>query len=153
MGLVGMFRYTVCEYLWCHIRLEIENARLDAAAKQQSNKIEALQKGAQEFAMVSAVHTHTHSICFVATYLLITYIFYSKVQYLSIVILGEVSCDIKSLTSCCEVILRYDICFQLSDCAAGEGVGIVDVGCRRSFSVWVYLCWFLSLYKSPEIYF
>ncbi|KAF1386995.1 hypothetical protein PFLUV_G00100650 [Perca fluviatilis] len=33
-------------------RLEIENARLEAAAKQQSNKIDALQKGAQEFAMV-----------------------------------------------------------------------------------------------------
>ncbi|XP_034391750.1 ankyrin repeat domain-containing protein 26 isoform X3 [Cyclopterus lumpus] len=33
-------------------QLEIENARLEAAAKQQSNKIEALQKGAQESAMV-----------------------------------------------------------------------------------------------------
>ncbi|KAG7523389.1 ankyrin repeat domain-containing 26-like [Solea senegalensis] len=33
-------------------RLEIENARLEAAAKQQSNKIESLQKGAQEAAMV-----------------------------------------------------------------------------------------------------
>ncbi|XP_037308238.2 uncharacterized protein si:ch211-272n13.3 isoform X2 [Pungitius pungitius] len=33
-------------------QLEIENARLEAAAKQQSNKIETLQKGAQEFAMV-----------------------------------------------------------------------------------------------------
>ncbi|XP_071349150.1 ankyrin repeat domain-containing protein 26 isoform X2 [Trachinotus anak] len=34
-------------------RLEIENARLEAAAKQQSNKIDALQKGAQEAAMLS----------------------------------------------------------------------------------------------------
>ncbi|KAK9516378.1 hypothetical protein VZT92_024313 [Zoarces viviparus] len=34
-------------------QLEIENARLEAAAKQQSNKIDALQKGAQEFAMLS----------------------------------------------------------------------------------------------------
>ncbi|XP_034734639.1 ankyrin repeat domain-containing protein 26 isoform X8 [Etheostoma cragini] len=34
-------------------RLEIENARLEAAAKQQSNKIDALQKGAQESAMLS----------------------------------------------------------------------------------------------------
>ncbi|XP_045900844.1 ankyrin repeat domain-containing protein 26 isoform X7 [Micropterus dolomieu] len=34
-------------------RLEIENARLEAAAKQQSNKIDALQKGAQEAAMQS----------------------------------------------------------------------------------------------------
>ncbi|XP_035988419.1 ankyrin repeat domain-containing protein 26 isoform X3 [Fundulus heteroclitus] len=34
-------------------RLEIENARLEAAAKQQSNKIEALQKGAQEAAMLT----------------------------------------------------------------------------------------------------
>ncbi|XP_034391748.1 ankyrin repeat domain-containing protein 36C isoform X1 [Cyclopterus lumpus] len=34
-------------------QLEIENARLEAAAKQQSNKIEALQKGAQESAMLS----------------------------------------------------------------------------------------------------
>nr|XP_046249237.1 ankyrin repeat domain-containing protein 36A isoform X2 [Scatophagus argus] len=34
-------------------RLEIENARLEAAAKQQSNKIESLQKGAQEAAMLS----------------------------------------------------------------------------------------------------
>ncbi|XP_032379301.1 ankyrin repeat domain-containing protein 26 isoform X5 [Etheostoma spectabile] len=34
-------------------RLEIENARLEAAAKQQSNKIDALQKGAQEFVMLS----------------------------------------------------------------------------------------------------
>uniref|UniRef100_A0A3P8R814 CCDC144C-like coiled-coil domain-containing protein n=1 Tax=Astatotilapia calliptera TaxID=8154 RepID=A0A3P8R814_ASTCA len=33
-------------------RLEIENARLEAAAKQQSNKIDALQKGAQEAAAV-----------------------------------------------------------------------------------------------------
>ncbi|XP_077939067.1 ankyrin repeat domain-containing protein 26 isoform X24 [Gasterosteus aculeatus] len=33
-------------------QLEIENARLEAAAKQQSNKIETLQKGAQESAMV-----------------------------------------------------------------------------------------------------
>ncbi|KAM6926909.1 ankyrin repeat domain-containing protein 26 isoform 2-T3 [Lycodopsis pacificus] len=33
-------------------QLEIENARLEAAAKQQSNKIDALQKGAQESAMV-----------------------------------------------------------------------------------------------------
>ncbi|XP_035521285.1 ankyrin repeat domain-containing protein 26 isoform X5 [Morone saxatilis] len=33
-------------------RLEIENARLEATAKQQSNKIDALQKGAQEAAMV-----------------------------------------------------------------------------------------------------
>ncbi|XP_041795118.1 ankyrin repeat domain-containing protein 26 isoform X4 [Chelmon rostratus] len=34
-------------------QLEIENARLEAAAKQQSNKIDALQKGAQEAAMLS----------------------------------------------------------------------------------------------------
>ncbi|XP_054865214.1 titin homolog isoform X3 [Amphiprion ocellaris] len=34
-------------------RLEIDNARLEAAAKQQSNKIEALQKGAQEAVMQS----------------------------------------------------------------------------------------------------
>ncbi|XP_029993452.1 ankyrin repeat domain-containing protein 26 isoform X10 [Sphaeramia orbicularis] len=34
-------------------KLEIENARLEAAAKQQSNKIDALQKGAQEAAMPS----------------------------------------------------------------------------------------------------
>ncbi|XP_040018037.2 ankyrin repeat domain-containing protein 26 isoform X6 [Gasterosteus aculeatus] len=34
-------------------QLEIENARLEAAAKQQSNKIETLQKGAQESAMLS----------------------------------------------------------------------------------------------------
>lgn len=40
----------------CPIRLEIENARLEAAAKQQSNKLEALQKGAQEGAMVSAAN-------------------------------------------------------------------------------------------------
>ena len=40
------------------IRLEIENARLEAAAKQQANRIEALQKGAQESAMVSCFHTH-----------------------------------------------------------------------------------------------
>ncbi|XP_042352084.1 ankyrin repeat domain-containing protein 26 isoform X3 [Plectropomus leopardus] len=33
-------------------RLEIENARLEAAAKQQSNKIEALQKGAEKSARV-----------------------------------------------------------------------------------------------------
>ncbi|XP_047246190.1 ankyrin repeat domain-containing protein 26 isoform X5 [Girardinichthys multiradiatus] len=33
-------------------KLEIDNARLEAAAKQQSSKIEALQKGAQETAMV-----------------------------------------------------------------------------------------------------
>ncbi|XP_068169266.1 ankyrin repeat domain-containing protein 26-like isoform X10 [Antennarius striatus] len=33
-------------------RLEIENARLEAAAKQQSHKIDALQKGAQEAAVV-----------------------------------------------------------------------------------------------------
>lgn len=42
--------YDVSTY--CLIRLEIENARLEAAAKQQSNKIDALQKGAQEAAMV-----------------------------------------------------------------------------------------------------
>ncbi|XP_078023828.1 ankyrin repeat domain-containing protein 26 isoform X10 [Epinephelus lanceolatus] len=34
-------------------RLEIENARLEAAAKQQSNKIDALQKGAEKSAMLS----------------------------------------------------------------------------------------------------
>ncbi|CAI5665411.1 unnamed protein product [Oreochromis niloticus] len=34
-------------------RLEIENARLEAAAKQQSNKIDALQKGAQEATALS----------------------------------------------------------------------------------------------------
>ncbi|KAJ8395685.1 hypothetical protein AAFF_G00029220 [Aldrovandia affinis] len=33
--------------------LEIENARLEAAAKQQTNRIEVLQKGAQEAAMTS----------------------------------------------------------------------------------------------------
>ncbi|KAK6318643.1 hypothetical protein J4Q44_G00119340 [Coregonus suidteri] len=33
-------------------RLEIENARLEAAAKQQTNRIEALQKGVQDSAMV-----------------------------------------------------------------------------------------------------
>uniref|UniRef100_A0A1A8Q4R9 Ankyrin repeat domain 30B n=3 Tax=Nothobranchius rachovii TaxID=451742 RepID=A0A1A8Q4R9_9TELE len=33
-------------------KLEIENARLEAAAKQQSNRIDSLQKGAQEAAMV-----------------------------------------------------------------------------------------------------
>ncbi|XP_070962282.1 ankyrin repeat domain-containing protein 26 isoform X12 [Oncorhynchus clarkii lewisi] len=33
-------------------KLEIENARLEAAAKQQTNKIEALQKGVQDSAMV-----------------------------------------------------------------------------------------------------
>ncbi|XP_031724501.1 ankyrin repeat domain-containing protein 26 isoform X7 [Anarrhichthys ocellatus] len=34
-------------------QLEIENARLEAAAKQQSNRIDALQKGGQESAMLS----------------------------------------------------------------------------------------------------
>ncbi|XP_072242367.1 ankyrin repeat domain-containing protein 26 [Leuresthes tenuis] len=34
-------------------KLEIENARLEAAAKQQSNKIDALQKGAQEAATLT----------------------------------------------------------------------------------------------------
>ena len=34
------------------LRLEIENARLEAAAKQQANKIEALQKGAHEATVV-----------------------------------------------------------------------------------------------------
>ncbi|XP_024865989.1 uncharacterized protein si:ch211-272n13.3 isoform X3 [Kryptolebias marmoratus] len=34
-------------------KLEIENARLEAAAKQQSSKIDALQKGAQEAAMLT----------------------------------------------------------------------------------------------------
>ncbi|XP_070962238.1 ankyrin repeat domain-containing protein 26 isoform X5 [Oncorhynchus clarkii lewisi] len=34
-------------------KLEIENARLEAAAKQQTNKIEALQKGVQDSAMPS----------------------------------------------------------------------------------------------------
>lgn len=34
-------------------RLEIDNARLEAAAKQQSNRIEVLQKGAQEVSAVS----------------------------------------------------------------------------------------------------
>lgn len=36
-----------------NVRLEIENARLEATAKHQSNKMETLQKGAQEAAMVS----------------------------------------------------------------------------------------------------
>ncbi|KAK7891618.1 hypothetical protein WMY93_023581 [Mugilogobius chulae] len=50
---------TVCErngstLFFCTLhRLEIENASLEAAAKQQSNRIEALQKGAQEAAMLS----------------------------------------------------------------------------------------------------
>nr|XP_029138652.1 ankyrin repeat domain-containing protein 26-like isoform X1 [Labrus bergylta] len=49
-------------------RLEIENARLEAAAKQQSNKIDALQKGAQEAAMLSdcspggGVRTHLEDL-------------------------------------------------------------------------------------------
>ncbi|XP_013863484.1 ankyrin repeat domain-containing protein 26 isoform X2 [Austrofundulus limnaeus] len=34
-------------------KLEIENARLEATAKQQSNKIDSLQKGAQEAAMLT----------------------------------------------------------------------------------------------------
>ncbi|KAF7223998.1 transcript variant X6 [Nothobranchius furzeri] len=34
-------------------KLEIENARLEAAAKQQSNRIDSLQKGAQEAAMLT----------------------------------------------------------------------------------------------------
>ena len=34
-------------------RLEIDNARLEAAAKQQSNRIEVLQKGAQDVSAVS----------------------------------------------------------------------------------------------------
>lgn len=42
----------------CDCRLEIENARLEAAAKQQTNKIEALQKGVQDSAMVSLVNLH-----------------------------------------------------------------------------------------------
>lgn len=36
-----------------HLRLEIDNARLEAAAKQQSTRLEVLQKGAQEAAAVS----------------------------------------------------------------------------------------------------
>ncbi|CAJ1056229.1 ankyrin repeat domain-containing protein 26 isoform X12 [Xyrichtys novacula] len=40
-------------------RMEIENARLEAAAKQQSNKIDALQKGAQEGA---AVRSHLEDL-------------------------------------------------------------------------------------------
>lgn len=35
------------------IRLEIENARLEATASKQSKEIDALQKGTQEAAMVS----------------------------------------------------------------------------------------------------
>lgn len=42
--------------MYFNIRLEIENARLEATTKQQSNKIDALQKGAQEAAMVSAAN-------------------------------------------------------------------------------------------------
>lgn len=45
------------EYACILIRLEIDNARLEATTKQQSNKIDALQKGAQESAMVSAQKT------------------------------------------------------------------------------------------------
>ncbi|XP_041651045.1 ankyrin repeat domain-containing protein 26 isoform X7 [Cheilinus undulatus] len=49
-------------------RLEIENARLEAAAKQQSNKIDALQKGAQEAVRLSdcspegGVRTHLEDL-------------------------------------------------------------------------------------------
>ncbi|XP_074533397.1 ankyrin repeat domain-containing protein 26 isoform X8 [Halichoeres trimaculatus] len=49
-------------------RLEIENARLEAAAKQQSNKIDALQKGAHEATMLSdcspegGVRTHLEDL-------------------------------------------------------------------------------------------
>lgn len=57
--------------MYCHFRLEIENARLEAAAKQQSHRIDALQKGAKEAAMVSAgkliqelVHTGSHHTCY-----------------------------------------------------------------------------------------
>ncbi|KAF3855119.1 hypothetical protein F7725_023174 [Dissostichus mawsoni] len=42
-------------------RLEIENARLEAAAKQQANRIEALQKGAQESAMVQKQSMLSHT--------------------------------------------------------------------------------------------
>ncbi|XP_035521282.1 ankyrin repeat domain-containing protein 36C isoform X2 [Morone saxatilis] len=42
-------------------RLEIENARLEATAKQQSNKIDALQKGAQEAAMVQKQSMLSHT--------------------------------------------------------------------------------------------
>lgn len=38
--------------LTCH-RLEIENARLEATVKQQNNRIEILQKEAQEATAVS----------------------------------------------------------------------------------------------------
>lgn len=41
-----------------HPRLEIDNARLEAAAKQQSTRLEVLQKGAQEATAVS--------VCFVS---------------------------------------------------------------------------------------
>lgn len=37
----------------CVCRLEIDNARLEASTKQQSNKIEALQKEVQESVLVS----------------------------------------------------------------------------------------------------
>ncbi|KAL7402451.1 hypothetical protein ABVT39_015130 [Epinephelus coioides] len=42
-------------------RLEIENARLEAAAKQQSNKIDALQKGAEKSAMVQKQSMLSHT--------------------------------------------------------------------------------------------
>ncbi|XP_034541230.1 ankyrin repeat domain-containing protein 26 isoform X13 [Notolabrus celidotus] len=42
-------------------RLEIENARLEAAAKQQSNKIDALQKGVHEATMVQKQSMLSHT--------------------------------------------------------------------------------------------
>lgn len=40
-------------WFWHVRRLEIENARLEATAKQQNNRIEILQKEAQEATAVS----------------------------------------------------------------------------------------------------
>lgn len=45
-------------------RLEIENARLEATAKQQSNKIDALQKEAQESVVVSVASVPEHTILY-----------------------------------------------------------------------------------------
>lgn len=126
--------------LWCR-RLEIENARLEAAAKQQSNKIDVLQKTAQEAAAVSTENCYLYT----RGRHHVPYLLVLPAKRCNTKFWNELMIPNFTLRSHCDI-LRFAIFFQLSDCSPGGGVSIVD--CRLSFSCVEFYFIFLKMIYS-----
>lgn len=105
----------------CVCRLEIDNARLEASNKQQSNKIEALQKEVQE-SMVVSVPKRTAPLCLVSGHFFFFFFTLNKASEVSKLKCLKFVKLIKWLLN----LKVCDIVFQPSDSSPGGGVGTED---------------------------